>query len=85
MTPIFSIVKVNAKYEGKTAVHAAAEEGRIDVLKVLFEFRADLELAVSTHNTFVYIKYYMVIYHRQYLFHNQDGEGERPLHRCAYL
>ena len=50
-----SHIKVNAKFEGKTAVHAAAEEGRVDALKVLLEFRADLEIAVSTHKHFLYL------------------------------
>ncbi len=38
---------MNAKYEGKTAVHVAVEEGHLNSLRTLLEFRANLELEVS--------------------------------------
>ena len=77
---------MNAKYEGKTAVHAAIEDGRIDALKVLLEFKANLELAVSTCKGFVHIQFSMHARLSHYVsFSNKNGEGEKPLQGCAFL
>ena len=40
-------MQVNAKFCGKTALHCAAAAGKVSVMKMLFEFQADVEIEVK--------------------------------------
>ena len=40
-------MQVNAKYCGKTALHCAAAAGKVSVMKMLFNFQADIEMEVK--------------------------------------
>ncbi len=42
-----TVLQVNAKSDGKAAIHSAAVTGNVSVLQLLLDFRANLELEVS--------------------------------------
>ena len=75
-----SYYQVNAKVDGRTALHCAAAIGNLQQMKLLLEFGAGIEIEVSYLNGWC-ISFISVI--SLYLF--QDNRNNRALHYSCMM
>jgi ankyrin repeat protein len=90
-----SHVDINAKYQGKTALHFAAEQGHQEVVELLLEYQADLNAFDDTSSTplyhsiqsgYLYLAKYLLT--RPGLIDYANAAGQTALHlavRCGDL
>ena len=73
--------KVDTVSNGRTALHYAASSGLVEPMKILLQFKADLELQVIIYTWYMYM--YIHLYVHLFL-HSQDDSSTRALHSSAY-